>query len=152
MGASRRLAHERVRFRRHYGVLCSIATKDAASQDADCRSVRVTISGTGHMADRRSYRISRSCVGDTIERFTKRAFRSSDRRTVSCASDARTDSRSPTYRRPMAVPANATDTLQAHNNGAGMQIDARTTTPGWQGERLDVGYAISVLHPLATGS
>jgi len=21
--------------------------------------------------------------------------------------------------------------------------------PGWQGERLDVGYAISVLHPLA---
>jgi len=25
----------------------------------------------------------------------------------------------------------------------------RTAMPGWQGERLDVGYAISVLHPLA---
>ena len=24
-------------------------------------------------------------------------------------------------------------------------------TPGWFGERLDLGYAIDVLHPLATG-
>ena len=29
--------------------------------------------------------------------------------------------------------------------------DANTSKPGWLGERLDVGYAISVMHPLATG-
>ena len=53
---------------------------------------------------------------------------------------------------PAAVPANPTDTLHVQNDAAGVQINARTTTPGWQGERLDVGYAISVLHPRATGS
>jgi len=50
---------------------------------------------------------------------------------------------------PAAVPGNPTATLQAQNGGAGVQIDARTAMPGWQGERLDVGYAISVLHPRA---
>jgi hypothetical protein len=50
---------------------------------------------------------------------------------------------------PAAVPANPTDTLQAQNDRAGVQINARTAMPGWQGERLDVGWAISVLHPLA---
>jgi 5-methylcytosine-specific restriction endonuclease McrA len=50
---------------------------------------------------------------------------------------------------PAAVPANPTETLQVQNDGAGVQINARTSMPGWQGERLDVGYAISVLHPLA---
>jgi hypothetical protein len=28
-------------------------------------------------------------------------------------------------------------------------VGPRTATPGWQGERLDVGYAIDVLHPVA---
>jgi Domain of unknown function (DUF222)/HNH endonuclease len=51
-----------------------------------------------------------------------------------------------------AVPANPTETLQAQNDGAGVQINARTSMPGWQGERLDVGYAISVLHPRAISS
>jgi len=53
---------------------------------------------------------------------------------------------------PAAVPANPGSTLEAQNNGTGVRIDARSSTPGWQGERLDVGYAISVLHPRATGS
>jgi hypothetical protein len=30
-------------------------------------------------------------------------------------------------------------------------VGPRTATPTWQGERLDVGYAIDVLHPLALG-
>jgi len=51
---------------------------------------------------------------------------------------------------PTAVPANPIDALQAQNDGAGVQINARTAMPGWQGERLDVGYAISVLHPRAS--
>jgi hypothetical protein len=53
---------------------------------------------------------------------------------------------------PAAVPANPIDTLQAQNDEAGVQINARTALPGWQGERLDVGYAISVLHPRAISS
>ena len=53
---------------------------------------------------------------------------------------------------PVAVSTNPTDTLQTQNGGSGVQINARTAMPGWQGERLDVGYAISVLHPLAAGS
>ena len=53
---------------------------------------------------------------------------------------------------PAGVPANPSDTVRAENDARGVQIDARTSMPGWRGERLDVGWAISVLHPLATGS
>jgi hypothetical protein len=52
---------------------------------------------------------------------------------------------------PAAVPANPTDTLQAQNAETGLHINAQTSKPSWQGERLDVGYAISVLHPRAIG-
>jgi len=40
--------------------------------------------------------------------------------------------------------------LQAQHEA--LNINARTSIPGWQGERLDVGYAISVLHPRAISS
>jgi len=53
---------------------------------------------------------------------------------------------------PAAMPANPVDSLRAQNDAGGLHIEARTSTPGWQGERLDVGYAISVLHPLAVAS
>ncbi len=53
---------------------------------------------------------------------------------------------------PAAMPANPVDSLRAQNDAGGLHIDARTSTPGWQGERLDVGYAISVSHPLAVAS
>jgi hypothetical protein len=39
--------------------------------------------------------------------------------------------------------------LRARNDAEGIAIDGRTTLPGWLGERLDVLYAIDVLHPLA---
>jgi hypothetical protein len=48
---------------------------------------------------------------------------------------------------PAAVPAAACEALRAQQDA--LHIDARTSIPGWQGERLDVGWAISVLHPLA---
>jgi Domain of unknown function (DUF222)/HNH endonuclease len=48
---------------------------------------------------------------------------------------------------PAAVPAAPCEALRAQQDG--LHIDARTSIPGWQGERLDVGWAISVLHPLA---
>jgi hypothetical protein len=50
------------------------------------------------------------------------------------------------------VPANPSDTVRAQNDAGGIQINAQTSTPGWQGERLDVSYAISVLHPRAIAS
>jgi Domain of unknown function (DUF222)/HNH endonuclease len=50
------------------------------------------------------------------------------------------------------VPADATTTMRAQNDASGHHIDARTSMPGWQGERLDVGWAISVLHPRAISS
>jgi hypothetical protein len=34
---------------------------------------------------------------------------------------------------------------------AGLRLHARTACPGWLGERLDLAWAIGVLHPLATG-
>jgi hypothetical protein len=48
------------------------------------------------------------------------------------------------------VPAAPCETLRARHEN--LEIHARTAMPGWLGERLDVGYAISVLHPLASGS
>ena len=48
-----------------------------------------------------------------------------------------------------AVPADPVGMLRARHNAQGLAIDPRTAMPGWLGERLDVGYAIDVLHPLA---
>src|SRR5262245_41299945 len=51
-----------------------------------------------------------------------------------------------------AVPVNVIDTVREQNDARGVHIDARTSLPGWEGERLDVRWAISVLHPRTTGS
>src|SRR2546422_3301308 len=40
--------------------------------------------------------------------------------------------------------------LRARHSAQGLRLHARTACPGWLGERLDVGWAIDVLHPLAT--
>jgi 5-methylcytosine-specific restriction endonuclease McrA len=53
--------------------------------------------------------------------------------------------------RPPAVHPDAAQALRAANEALGLRPHARTACPGWQGERLDVGYAISVLHPRAIG-
>ena len=42
-----------------------------------------------------------------------------------------------------AVPATPCEALRTRHDA--LDIHARTATPGWLGERLDVGYAISVL-------
>ena len=47
------------------------------------------------------------------------------------------------------VPQAPVDALLARHDAEGLHIHARTAMPGWLGERLDVGYAIDVLHPLA---
>jgi len=38
---------------------------------------------------------------------------------------------------------------EGHHIRHGLSLRAHTMTPGWLGERLDVGWAIDVLHPLA---
>ena len=37
------------------------------------------------------------------------------------------------------------------HDAQGLRLHARTACPQWLGERLDVGWAIGVLHPLALG-
>jgi 5-methylcytosine-specific restriction endonuclease McrA len=49
------------------------------------------------------------------------------------------------------MPADPVAALQARHQAEGLALDARTAMPHWLGERLDVGYAMDVLHPLATG-
>src|SRR5213080_1593858 len=49
------------------------------------------------------------------------------------------------------VPADPVGTICARNAANGIHINAQTSKPGWLGERLDLGYAIDVLHPLANG-
>jgi 5-methylcytosine-specific restriction endonuclease McrA len=51
-----------------------------------------------------------------------------------------------------AVHGDAVKMLRAHHDALGLRLDARTTCPGWLGERLDVGWAIDVLHPRAQGA
>ncbi|MGH7398688.1 MAG: DUF222 domain-containing protein [Candidatus Rokuibacteriota bacterium] len=50
---------------------------------------------------------------------------------------------------PAAVPAEPVEAIRARHAAQGLSINARTGRPGWLGERLDVVWAIDVLHPLA---
>ena len=55
----------------------------------------------------------------------------------------------PEVPRPAEVLDDPVTVLRARNDAEGLVLHARTATPGWLGERLDVGWAIDVLHPLA---
>ena len=48
-----------------------------------------------------------------------------------------------------AVPGDPVEALRARHDSNGLRLDARTACPGWLGERLDLGWAIDVLHPRA---
>jgi hypothetical protein len=50
------------------------------------------------------------------------------------------------------LDADPVESIRARNEAEGLRIDAHTATPGWLGERLDVAYAMDVLHPLARGN
>jgi hypothetical protein len=52
---------------------------------------------------------------------------------------------------PAAVPTNPAHALRSGHAAQGLDIHPRTSCPGWLGERLDVGWAIDVLHPRAIG-
>src|SRR5437762_3556564 len=53
---------------------------------------------------------------------------------------------------PHEVPDDPVKVIRARHDAVGLVLHARTATPGWLGERLDVGWAIDVLHPLALAS
>jgi 5-methylcytosine-specific restriction endonuclease McrA len=50
---------------------------------------------------------------------------------------------------PAGVPGDAVTALRASHDAQGLRLTPRTACPSWLGERLNVGYAIDVLHPLA---
>ena len=50
------------------------------------------------------------------------------------------------------VPADPVGALRAQNDAEGLHLDAHTTCARWLGERLDLGWAIGVLHPLTQPS
>ena len=55
----------------------------------------------------------------------------------------------PEVPRPPEVRGDAVQILRARHDAEGLVLHPRTAIPGWLGERLDVGWAIDVLHPLA---
>jgi len=52
---------------------------------------------------------------------------------------------------PSTVSADAVQVLRSGHEAQGLRLHARTACPSWAGERLDVGWAMDVLHPLAIG-
>jgi 5-methylcytosine-specific restriction endonuclease McrA len=52
---------------------------------------------------------------------------------------------------PAAVPGDPIKVFRACHDSLGLHIDARTACAGWLGERLNLGWAIDVLHPIRTG-
>jgi hypothetical protein len=50
---------------------------------------------------------------------------------------------------PAELPRDPVSILRARTHANGLHVDARTLTPTWLGEPLNVGYAIDVMHPLA---
>jgi hypothetical protein len=52
---------------------------------------------------------------------------------------------------PSPVPRDAVGVMRARHETQGLALHPRTAMPGWSGERLDVGWAIDVLHPRAIG-
>jgi len=83
-------------------------------------------------------------VAGTIARCTKKATGSVSNPTASCDSTGRTAGLYPRSRRRYVV-----ELVTARTDADGVRVHARTMTAGWFGDRLDVGYAIDVMHPLA---
>jgi 5-methylcytosine-specific restriction endonuclease McrA len=49
----------------------------------------------------------------------------------------------------VAVPADPVGALRMRHRAQGLAVRAQSLTPSWPGERLDLGWALDVLHPLA---
>ena len=92
---------------------------------------------------------SRSTVSPASPRCARRGLsgRSAARRRAAIPTTGRTGSTgSPESPEVQGDPVRL---LRARHEEEGLNLHAGTTMPGWLGERLDVGWAIDVLHPLA---
>ena len=90
------------------------------------------------------YRHNRGrCAGGIIARSTRKAGELPFRRL--------NGEPFPDVPQPPEVPTDPVAAVRARNEADGLALHARTALPLWLGERLNVGYAIDVLHPLATG-
>ena len=143
-----RSAPEPGRFRRPYGARSTIVTRDAASRAAGAVRPGPSHPSLGARAGPRRSRTSRCSAGAIIARSTRRATASTDSPTASCSSGDRTGG-VPDVPPTPAVPDDPVAALFSANVAHGLHIDAQTARPGWLGERLDVGWAIDVLHPRA---
>jgi hypothetical protein len=61
----------------------------------------------------------------------------------------RPDGPLPAVPAPPVVPADPAGTIRAQNTAQGLKLHPRTGLARWYGERLDVRWAIDVLHPRA---
>ncbi len=50
---------------------------------------------------------------------------------------------------PAAVPVDPVEALRTCHDAQGLHLNGRTACPLWVGERIDVGWAIDILHPRA---
>jgi HNH endonuclease len=149
--ASWKSRRERGRFRRLYAARCTIATTAADFQVVTCGSARghhirhwaqggpTTLSNLAMLCRRHhravheaGYQVERDPSGELLVRRP----------------DGRLIPRVPCA---PGVPAEPVSALRAQNHLQEVALDAHTAMPLWLGERLDVGYAIDVLHPLARG-
>jgi hypothetical protein len=53
---------------------------------------------------------------------------------------------------PKPVPADPVEALVVRHRQQGLAIGPRTAWPSWSGERLDLAWAIDVLHPAAASA
>jgi 5-methylcytosine-specific restriction endonuclease McrA len=53
---------------------------------------------------------------------------------------------------PSALPDDPVTAIRERHHSQGLHVDGRTACPAWLGERLDVSWAIDVLHPRATST
>ena len=149
MDVSSRSGRGPARYLRRCGARCSIGTGAVASRAADCRSVKAITCATGRTAARPCCRTSRCSAAGTTARCTRRAIRSSAGRTARCSFGVRTASRCPRSRLRPRYRADPGQALRATHVANGLHLHATTLRAGWLGEKLDVGWAIDVLHPLA---
>jgi hypothetical protein len=119
------------------------------SPDAESGSARDTTSVTGRMEAPPLCRISRCFAGGTTARSTRRATRFARQPDGELNFRRPNGQPLPEVPSPAATPADPVEALRTRHIAHGLHLHARTACPGWLGERLDVGYAIDVLQPLA---
>src|SRR5204862_7016325 len=142
----------RGRFRRPCGGRCSTGTVAVASRAAVSASPKGTTSATGAQGGPTTL----SNLALLCRRHHRAVHEEGyhvDRRPDGPLRFRRPDGRLlPDIPPPVAVPADPVGALRAGHETLGLRLDAWPACPRWLGERLDLGWAIDVLHPLATRS